>query len=43
MDLSLSVIIQGNFYAVLNHKDSDFKQMMDILGDINACILQKIM
>ena len=35
-----SVIIQGNFYAVLNHKDSDFKQMMDILGDISACIFE---
>ena len=40
MDLSLSVMIQGNFYAVLNHKDSDFKQVMDILGDISACIFE---
>ena len=35
-----SIIIQGNFYAVLNHKDSDFNQVMDILGDISACIFE---
>ncbi|MDO5574872.1 MAG: hypothetical protein Q4G60_12940 [bacterium] len=40
LDLSLAVIIQGNFYAVLNHKNNDFKQVMDILGDISACIFE---
>ncbi len=39
-DLLFSVLIQGSFYAFLNHKENDFTQIIEILGNINECIIK---
>ncbi len=38
-DLLLSVSIQGCFHAFFSHSEDDFDTVIDILGDINECLL----
>lgn len=38
-DLLLSVLIQGCFHAFLSHPKDDFDTVVNILGDINECLI----
>lgn len=38
-ELILSVLIYGDFYAFLNHSKEDISMMIEILGNINECLV----
>ena len=39
-NLLFSVLIQGSFYAFLNYREYDFSKVIDILGNINDCVMK---
>lgn len=38
-DLLFSVLIQGCFHALLSHSNDDYNTVIDILGNINECLI----
>lgn len=40
-ELLFTFLIQGSFHAFLSHPKEDSRQVIDVLGDISQCLMQK--
>ena len=42
-NLTLSVLVYGEFYAFLEQKEKDVEQVCELLGDISACLSERFL